>query len=73
MRRCRASRWARRGVLLVLMMPWSLAVALGARRVILPSIGAVAERFAWLLDTNALLPDDAGQPGAGQSRASCWR
>ena len=44
------------GVVLVLLMPWSLAVALGARPVILPSIGAVAERFAWLLETNALVP-----------------
>jgi ABC-type nitrate/sulfonate/bicarbonate transport system permease component len=42
------------GVGLVLLVPWYLAVKLGVRPVILPSIESVADRFARLLETNVL-------------------
>lgn len=45
------------GVALVLLVPWYLAVALGARPVILPSIDSVIEKFQWLIASNQLVPD----------------
>lgn len=44
------------GVALVLLAPWYLAVALGARPVILPSIASVIEKFQWLIAGNVLAP-----------------
>jgi ABC-type nitrate/sulfonate/bicarbonate transport system permease component len=44
------------GVALVLLVPWHLAVTLGARPVILPSIAAVAERFVALARGHVLVP-----------------
>ena len=42
------------GVALVLLAPWYLAVELGVRPVILPSIESVADRFVWLVQGNVL-------------------
>lgn len=42
------------GVVLVLLVPWYLAVKLGVRPVILPSIEAVASRLVRLAETNVL-------------------
>jgi ABC-type nitrate/sulfonate/bicarbonate transport system permease component len=42
------------GIVLVLLVPWYLAVKLGVRPVILPPIESVATRFARLLETNVL-------------------
>jgi ABC-type nitrate/sulfonate/bicarbonate transport system permease component len=44
------------GVALILLAPWYIAVALGARPVILPSIAAVIEKFQWLIATHVLVP-----------------
>jgi ABC-type nitrate/sulfonate/bicarbonate transport system permease component len=44
------------GVALVLLLPWQLAVAFGARPVILPAISAVAERFVALTQAHVLGP-----------------
>jgi ABC-type nitrate/sulfonate/bicarbonate transport system permease component len=44
------------GVVLLLVVPWQLAVAFGARPVILPSLGAVLERFLDLARRHQLGP-----------------
>src|SRR3974390_3137280 len=44
------------GVALVLLLPWHLAVTLGARAVVLPSIAAVVVRFQALLQGHVLGP-----------------
>jgi NitT/TauT family transport system permease protein len=42
------------GVALVLLLPWHLAVTLGARAVVLPSIAAVVDRFQALIQSHVL-------------------